>query len=51
MLTNISGEKWKQLRSKLSPVFSSGKLRLMVPKLDKVGADMKDYFTKLAEKG
>ena len=51
MLTAVSGEKWKQLRSKLSPVFTSGKLRLMVPKLDKVGQAMVNHLEKLANKG
>ena len=51
MLTAITGERWKQLRSKLSPVFTSGKLRLMVPKLDRVGEDMIEHLNGLAEEG
>ena len=51
MLSSLSGEKWKQLRAKLTPVFTSGRLRQMVPKLDRVGADMKEYFEGLAERG
>ena len=51
MISTVGGEKWKQLRSKLSPVFTSGRLRHMVPKLNRVGVDMKEYFEGLAEKG
>ena len=51
MISTVGGEKWKQLRSKLSPVFTSGRLRHMVPKLNRVGVDMKEYFEGLAERG
>ena len=36
MLTVLTGEKWKVMRTLVSPVFTSGKLRLMVPLIDKV---------------
>ena len=51
MLTSISGDKWKQMRSKLSPVFTSGRLRLMVPRLHRVGDDMKVFLEGLADRG
>ena len=35
-LTNMSGESWKKMRTLSSPVFTSGKLKLMVPHVNKV---------------
>ena len=37
MLTLLTGDKWKAMRSMMSPIFTSGKLRGMVPLIDKVG--------------
>ena len=36
MLTILSGDKWKAMRHMMTPVFTSGKLRGMVPLIDKV---------------
>lgn len=45
-LVNLSGKKWKNLRNRLSPAFTSGKLKLMFPLMRDVG----DQLTKtLAE--
>ena len=35
-LTNMGGESWKKMRTLSSPVFTSGKLKLMVPHVNKV---------------
>ena len=36
MLTQLSGDKWKSMRSTISPVFTSGKLKGFVPLIEKV---------------
>ena len=35
-LTNMTGDAWKKMRTMTSPVFTSGKLKLMVPHINKV---------------
>ena len=35
-LTNMTGDAWKRMRTMTSPVFTSGKLKLMVPHINKV---------------
>ncbi|BET03486.1 cytochrome P450 [Nesidiocoris tenuis] len=35
-LFNMSGKKWKAMRSKFSPMFTTGKLRHMVPQINEV---------------
>ena len=47
MLTLLTGEKWRAMRSMMSPIFTSGKLRGMVPLIDNVG----DRFVKHLESG
>ncbi len=36
MLTSMKGEKWKEMRAIMSPVFTSGKLKSMLPIIHKV---------------
>ncbi len=36
MLTMLTGEKWKKVRSMMSPAFTSGKLKAMAPLINKV---------------
>lgn len=38
MLTVMTGERWKALRGILTPVFTSGKLKTMLPTIHRVGA-------------
>merc|ERR1712215_485517 len=51
MLFNMKGEQWKKMRTLVSPVFTSGKLRLMVPHLEKCADNLDDAFRKAAETG
>ncbi len=44
-LTNLSGAEWKQMRSLMSGVFTSGKLKLMANHIDKVGKNFEKYVS------
>ena len=37
-LTNLTGDAWKKMRNLASPVFTSGKLKLMAPHINKVSS-------------
>ena len=39
LLLNINGDLWRRMRSLASPIFTSSKLRLMVPHINKVRVD------------
>uniref|UniRef100_A0A1B6JSY8 Cytochrome P450 n=1 Tax=Homalodisca liturata TaxID=320908 RepID=A0A1B6JSY8_9HEMI len=43
-LVNLRGQQWKSLRSKLTPAFSSGKLKMMCSQLDECAAVLSDYL-------
>lgn len=45
-LFNIEGAKWKLFRSKLSPTFTSGKLKMMFSSIEQIG----DHFIEALEK-
>lgn len=45
------GEKWRNLRAKLSPVFSSAKLKAMFSTLLDCGVPLKRYLNREAEEG
>ena len=51
MLTMIDGERWKSLRSTLSPVFSSGKLKAMTPQVDAIADELVRFLEPFADKG
>jgi len=50
-MLNLSGAEWKQMRSLMSGVFTSGKLKLMFPHLYNVGKNFEAYANKVAEEG
>jgi len=46
MLTSLPGDEWKKVRALLTPCFSGSKLKLMLPYLKKVGAQLCEYVSK-----
>ncbi|KAE8752909.1 Cytochrome P450 CYP6 [Frankliniella occidentalis] len=47
----LGGKQWKNLRSKLTPAFTSGKLKAMLPLMRDVGADLVDQVALEAHGG
>lgn len=50
-LVSLEPERWRPLRSKLSPVFTSGKLKDMFYLISECGQMFEGYIDKIAEKG
>lgn len=44
------GEKWKNIRTKLTPTFTSGRLKEMYPNILAIGQDLQDYLKEFADK-
>ena len=44
MLVQMRGDEWKHMRSTLSPVFTSGRLKSMVPLIHKVADECNEYL-------
>lgn len=49
-LTVISGDHWKNVRSTISPAFTSGKLKQMVPLINECSENLLDVFNEKADK-
>lgn len=47
----LSGQKWRDLRVKLSPTFTSGKLKSMYPIIRDCAKTLQDYLTKNTQNG
>eukprot|EP00092_Neocalanus_flemingeri_P034389 GFUD01037398.1.p1 GENE.GFUD01037398.1~~GFUD01037398.1.p1 ORF type:complete len:515 (+),score=153.07 GFUD01037398.1:55-1599(+) len=50
-LTQLKGEQWKKVRTVVSPVFTSGKLKMMVPHVQKCAENLDDVFAAAAASG
>lgn len=50
-LLSLKGDKWKNMRSKLTPTFSSGKLRAMFSTIVNCGVSVQNYLEQLADSG
>ncbi|XP_031636878.1 probable cytochrome P450 6d4, partial [Contarinia nasturtii] len=48
-LVALQGQRWKQLRAKLTPAFTNGKLKAMFPTLINCGMHLQDYLEKVAD--
>eukprot|EP00088_Acartia_fossae_P004718 TRINITY_DN12036_c0_g1_i12.p1 TRINITY_DN12036_c0_g1~~TRINITY_DN12036_c0_g1_i12.p1 ORF type:complete len:528 (-),score=156.85 TRINITY_DN12036_c0_g1_i12:320-1903(-) len=50
-LTNLEGAEWKKMRALMSGVFTSGKLKTMLPHICKAGDHLAEYIAKVSTEG
>lgn len=48
-MLNIEGDYWKRIREKLTPTFTSGKMRFMLPTIVEVGVKLEAFMLKTLE--
>lgn len=48
-LLSLPGQKWRNARSRLSPTYTSGKLKAMFPILVECGSTLQTFLEKLAD--
>jgi len=50
-LTSLSGDEWKDVRAAFTPIFTSGKMKMMLKFIQHVSRDLLDEFEKKAKVG
>lgn len=48
-LVNLKGQKWKDMRATLSPMFTGNKMRFMFELVSEIGAQMAEYFKRVGK--
>uniref|UniRef100_A0A336ME61 CSON014165 protein n=1 Tax=Culicoides sonorensis TaxID=179676 RepID=A0A336ME61_CULSO len=49
-LVNLKGQKWRDMRATLSPIFTGSKMRQMFELISEIGAQMAEYFKQVDDK-
>lgn len=47
----MPGEKWKAMRMKLTPTFTTGKMKGMFPSIVSIGGNLQNYLKPMADRG
>lgn len=50
-IASLRGQRWKNLRAKLSPAFTSGKIKAMFSAVVDCGDNLQDHLEKLCDSG
>lgn len=50
-LFSMNGQKWRNVRAKLTPTFTSGKMKAMFPQFVEVAKKFEDVLMPFAEEG